>query len=998
MATFVPLATESPDDPEGQAPSKAPHQTHVAKALGWLTGTWTAACIVVAVVRGDWWQVLRCLPGCMFGMLLACMVSQAKVEPQQLPGWLRSAWPMFLCLLTLPLMEMPWQRLILEVAASLLSAAGIQAHESGRIDCGSWLQLCGLVSAWLGIFQFLLPTTWQSPLSLLPSILGLGLTCMSNPVWHPYSIVDFGGTVWGLVLPPYLLALPLSSLWPVLTVLEVSVYGVFCTLWCFVLHHGIGPKIEMISSWCNFLCHFSFYLFFATLPVGIFAVESNRSCAVAGPWCQYWPWTGLVLPFAMATSYLALEAGLLLWARGCQFMSRKQFLTRVLVTSVLLIAPFLLHVDVEEWQSEMEIPDLSPFTYVNINPQNLSQPLLVKSNQFHWLQMPQPLWPTKAETKASGTRSYFWLTFMFFKFVVATIFVVLVLRCNCRSRSPQSSSASSGCEEGKEEVGTLMVSETFEREETQAEGAQKSFLDEYGTIILPVVLGTHLVLCSTLSMSAAYRGQLTQSTGLNFEGGLDFEGYDVMLSAGLLWFVAQALAVRSTDLTAQYSVGDVVLSTVFLVPFLGDGFDSLKDAMIASIAMGSGHAWLISFGVAALLYLFCFHAVLLSNPSNWLELQRSYMPCFFLKPQKEAETKHETKRLKVLKLLFQQTTPSRQRALMIEDAPQAVLACLVSWADSLKPFTLVMNIAFPLVRLVSSWSFHDQIAWQVRGWILEEAEEARGAGRLQLCDEFVAALHRLQVAYPQEELWRSLQIINENACHRAKDGFISRWKQGQEDYISLDVFMFLQLLGEDLSDQLTQAELQFHVLHSQIFDPGARVLGDGLSKFVHLTTLDLNLGFNSIGIEGAKGLGEGLSKLGNLTILKLNLQLNRIGDAGAKGLGEGLSKLGNLTTLDLNLRGNRMWSKGAKGLGEGLSKLGNLTTLDLNLKDNSIGNEGAKGLCDGLSKLVNLTTLELNLLGNSIGILATNLLGIEVASEIKKRLQRTIRNVTVECD
>ena len=223
MATFVPLATESPDDPEGQAPSKAPHQTHVAKALGWLTGTWTAACIVVAVVRGDWWQVLRCLPGCMFGMLLACMVSQAKVEPQQLPGWLRSAWPMFLCLLTLPLMEMPWQRLILEVVASLLSAAGIQAHESGRIDCGSWLQLCGLVSAWLGIFQFLLPTTWQSPLSLLPSILGLGLTCMWNPVWHPYSIVDFEGTVWGLVLPPYLLALPLSSLWPVLTVLEFSV-------------------------------------------------------------------------------------------------------------------------------------------------------------------------------------------------------------------------------------------------------------------------------------------------------------------------------------------------------------------------------------------------------------------------------------------------------------------------------------------------------------------------------------------------------------------------------------------------------------------------------------------------------------------------------------------------------------------------------------------------------------------------------------------------------
>lgn len=833
---FVPLATEHPDDPEGGTPSEALLRSQVAKALGWLTGIWTAACTVVAVVRGDWWQVLRCLPGSMFGMSLACTVSQAKVEPQQLPAWLFSALCMFFGLLKLPLVEMPWQGLIFVAVVSLLIACGIQAHERGVMSC------CVYVLPILGLLFLII-------------IIEIGMISAFEPI------------------PEYM--------------------------------HDHGQAQASIARF---------------------------------DWCKYlWPWTSLLLLFAM-------EVGL--WC--CPVLSRKQLLSRILVSSILLVAPLLLHADIEGWQSKMEIPDVSPFTYINVNLQNFSQPLQIERKRLHWLQMPQPLWPREADlAKESGTRNHFWFTYMFFKFVFATTFVGLVLGCNCRSGSPQNSSLAG--EEGKETTRTLMVSETPGREETKAQGAQKSFVDEEGRVILPVVLGTHLVLCSTMSISAAFEGRLRPATGL------DFEGYDVMLSAGLLWLIAQALAVRSMDLTARYSVGDIVLSTLFLVPYLGDGCDSLKDVMLASNAMSSDLAWLKFLGGAALLYLFCFHARLLYNPSNWLELQRSYMSCFFLKPQKLAETKDAEEpqdnslrsccnnvwlqlsslRQKFYALLFQLTSPSRQRAMMIEDAPQGALACLVSLAaGGFQPFILVVNIALPLVRLTLSRSFHDQIAWQVTGWILEEAEEARGAGHLQICDELVAALHRLQVASSREELRRSLKDRNENVCRMAKDGFLSRWRQGQDDQTSLDVFIF-QLLGEELSDQFTRAELQFNVLqHSQIFAFGARALGDGLSKLVHLTTLKLNLEDGAIGCEGAKGLSDSLSKLGNLSTLDLNLGRNKISSEGATGLGDGLSKLGNLTTLDLNLESNGIGPRSARGLGDHLSKLGNLTSVKLNLKLN----------------------------------------------------------------
>ena len=96
-------------------------------------------------------------------------------------------------------------------------------------------------------------------------------------------------------------------------------------------------------------------------------------------------------------------------------------------------------------------------------------------------------------------------------------------------------------------------------------------------LIFPI----YLTLVVKISCTAAHFGQLTAKTGLAFEG------YDLCLTCGLLWLVVQALAMRASDFEAQYNATDVVLSMSFLLPFIGDGFDSLKDAMLGALALRS---------------------------------------------------------------------------------------------------------------------------------------------------------------------------------------------------------------------------------------------------------------------------------------------------------------------------------------------------------------------------------------------------------------------------
>ena len=640
----------------------------------------------------------------------------------------------------------------------------------------------------------------------------------------------------------------------------------------------------------------------------------------------------------------------------------------------------------------------------------------IQEKQLHWLHMPRPLWPSKDDLASASTttRSTFWLSYMGLKFMLASGMVLLILGLNCKwstGASPDPSmegqpltaetkleeealTAEVELEEGKEE----------EREETM------SFQDRHRLVMLSVIVPIHLTVVIKLSCAAASFGQLTPNTGLAYEG------YDLCLTSGLVWIVAQALAVRAADFAAHYSAADVASTMLIVVPFLGDGFDCLKDAMLGALALRSQRMWLRCLGLAALSYLVILHGFLVRSSSNRLELQKSYLPVLFLlkrtpaprDPAAADRTVRDTfcRTLldgvwrKLLVQLYKQSTPSRQSALILEDTPQGVLALLVSLADGFQTFTVVVNIGVPVLRITLAWWLHHRIAWEVADWLLQEALNAADAQQLAVCDEFVASLHRLQDTFPDYDLWEHLKGKNAG-CREAA----TRKVQQPQSHVGLRLFVLLQqVVTEDeeestaerwekvmglLNNSFTVEQIQeakgsirraaLHLEPSELVlncDPhsknslkwvAATTILEAIPKPEKVTRLNLYLHSNSLGPGDARAVGEAVAKFQQITHLELLLFVNNIGAEGARAVGDSLAKLEQITNLNLDLRYNNIGAYGAKAVADSLAKLEHITNLILELSGNNIGAYGAKAVADSLAKLEQITDLEIHLRGNNIG-------------------------------
>ena len=617
---------------------------------------------------------------------------------------------------------------------------------------------------------------------------------------------------------------------------------------------------------------------------------------------------------------------------------------------------------------------------------------------------------------------------MGFKFMLGSGMVLLILVLNCKCTS---SNQSTGASPNRSMEGQPLTAETKLEEESvtaeveleEGQGEERAetmgFQDPHRLLMLSVILPIHLTIVIKVSCMAAFFGQLTPNTGLAYEG------YDLCLTSGLLWIVAQALAVRAEDFAAQYSAADVALTMLMVVPFLGDGFDSLKDAMLGALALRSQRIWLQCLGLAALSYLVILHHFLAQSSSNRLELQKSYLPVLFLKrkpapsnPAAAAGTVQDTLLdgvwRKLLVELYKQSTPSRQWAMILEDAPQGALALLVSLADGFQTFTLVVNIGVPVLRITLAWWLHSRIAWEIADWLLQEALNAADAQQLTVCDDFVASLHRLQATFPDYDLWKHLKEKNAGCCEAATGKvqqiqshaglrlFVllqstNRWKnlaevwnqftaeQIQEAKVSIaraslnlepsELVLKYEELGlvvqttilEAISKPEKVTSLYLNLDKNNLGPGGARVVGEAVAKFQQITNLRLWLGDNNIGAEGAKAVGDSLGKLEHITNLELWLNGNNIGAEGAKAVGDSLGKLEHITHLKLWLDGNNIGAEGAKAVGDSLGKLEHITHLKLWLDGNNIGTECAKAVGDSLAKLEHITNLELWLNGNNIG-------------------------------
>ena len=1045
-----------------------------AKSLLALTLVWLTACFVtVVLLKLDWQILLKCLPGCLFGFSSVLVFSYEEKQCQdesELPGCAFSALPalpQFCWLLLLPLLEMPWQMFTLEVAGTALGLLGLHAwiHSDGQEDdrdnmhnrwrkAGIFLQLIGLLVTWLGALPCLVQITWQVALCSLPFVgrlLLLVFDACTEGVPRYWLLQEIA---MGALLLLYGMSLPMSGMWQWFLGLELGAYLLLCTSVC----QWIWPKLmddlalrtkllyrERVMAERPIAC----FLCLCALPFGAFALITKLSCSLTAPLCQsWWPWV-LFTPCALVTMYYGVEAVVLRHELKTA-PSRAALLTRLLVIGALGLAPVVLATDVEGWQRGVEAPDMNPTTYLNVSLpvslQNWSHVSMeIQKKQLHWLHMPRPLWPSKHDMASASTttRSTFWLSYMGLKFMLASgmVLLILVLDCKCTSSNQSTGASPNPSMEGQPLTAETKLEEeplTAEVELEEGQGEERAetmgFQDRHRLLMLFVILPIHLTIVIKVSCTAAFFGQLTPNTGLAYEG------YDLCLTSGLLWIVAQALALRAEDFAAHYSPADVALTMLIVVPFLGDGFDSLKDAMLGALALRSQRIWLQCLGLAALSYLVILHGFLAQSSSNRLELQKSYLPMLFLKrkpaPSDRAaaagtvqDTLLDGVWRKLLVQLYKQSTLSRQWAMILEDAPQGVLALLVSLADGFQTFTLVVNIAVPVLRITLAWWLHSGIAWEVADWLLQEALNAADAQQLTVCDDFVASLHRLQATFPDYDLWKHLKEKNAGCCEAATGKV-----QQIQSHVGLRLFVLLQqpiaedeestanrweklteLLNQCTAEQIQEAKaniarasvhlepselvlnftattileaiskpekvtsLYLNLEEKNLGPGGARVVGEAVAKFQQITNLKLSLSYNNIGTEGAKAVGDSLAKLEHITNLELRLNGNNIGAEGAKAVGDSLAKLEHITNLELWLNGNNIGAEGAKAVGDSLAKLEHITNLKLSLSYNNIGAEGAKAVGDSLAKLEHITNLELWLNGNNIGAEGAKAVGDSLA-------------------
>ena len=617
--------------------------------------------------------------------------------------------------------------------------------------------------------------------------------------------------------------------------------------------------------------------------------------------------------------------------------------------------PLFLQIDVAKLQSRVPTLDLMPTDYASFNVSLNKFDVHVRHSMPQFLQMPRPLWPDAEElVQSRPNRFSFWASYMFIKYLLALAMSVLVLsalRCPMEGTEPQ------------------------------------ALADSQRDLLTTLVVIAQLALFLKLSLTASWFGQLTAS-------GLDFEGYDTCLTAGLLWFVAQAFSVRMMNLKSSYDPMHVALSSLSLLPFLGDPFDSLKDTMLAAVALTSRVWWVKILGGGALLYLWALHlCLLLPYKANRLELQQSYLPILSLKAPGKA--KGHSKWVQILTVLYKQSTPARRWAMLLEDVPQGLLACALSVADGFEPYILMVNIALPAARLILAWAFHHRISWELKEWMLQEALDAVAEGKAQLSDEFTAALLRLQ-AQSEENLWEHVDekrwiwakeqvkpLIAEGKSDLLQKFTVLPWmllqlfnrRDEDADGLSWDLVTvrpsMLSIIVEDSNAMKGLVKLWNHqtfrieARDGGVGDAGWRALATGISQMQHLTQLELILESNKIGKECCHGLAEGISILRQITKLSLNLRSNEIGDL--ESLAGGISKLRQITYLYLDLGWNKIGDQECASLADKISNMELITDLKLVLSENKIGQVGCESLAEGISKLRQITKLSLNLEINEIG-------------------------------
>ena len=282
-------------------------------------------------------------------------------------------------------------------------------------------------------------------------------------------------------------------------------------------------------------------------------------------------------------------------------------------------------------------------------------------------------------------------------------------------------------------------------------------------------------MCTKLALTGA------QADTLSPRSGFDYEGWALIFYEGMGWMLAQAVVLvllRGADRfpTLAFATAAFFSST----PFVADPTDTAKDSIFAGLACRCDWPWK-GIGWLSLAWLWGLHFYMLWDTELVVGLERDYLSVLIIQPTPTstdlsseevaptsgtsaeaappASAPHEdpentplvpsseggggtttggaltaaaqSAHKEILTFLFKQSVPERQKAMMLEDGPQGVMAALYLVGTGKFDQTLVMvsNILVPAARILFAKVAHPRLLRHpiVVSWLAKEAISATQA-------------------------------------------------------------------------------------------------------------------------------------------------------------------------------------------------------------------------------------------------------------------------------
>lgn len=494
--------------------------------------------------------------------------------------------------------------------------------------------------------------------------------------------------------------------------------------------------------------------------------------------------------------------------------------------------------------------------------------------------------------------------------------------------------------------------------------------------------------------------------------GLDWEAY-----FGLFLLNCTSMLLQAVLAGRQLPPGKTLALTSFgeaclagLMPVLSDQYDTLKDLMFSFLCFQSKRFWSRCLGVASMFWLVLIHILFFMNDNWLLHLAESHIAMLMMPTEKPAGASSKEKRNKFLAFLYKQVTPTKQKLLIIENVPQAILALAFVLFEGQSFIVTFLNLVVPASQIVLAhflWRpLHLRVAPHFgkklrdavldRNWLRAQCiwQEADFEKDLKLFRRAVLELHpdnsgmkqMKQVNVPEQYAIAGLenrmrlveeQLIEVPQAAMSDDQlqhFLCLWKflslqVVDEDLVLADLTLnldLLQLLAEALQRQSSIRMLDLS--HNPIPPEGAKALENALQQTnlqrLYARRCQLGSGLQTASCQEIYLDGNGLSNEGVVALAKLhiksNIQVldlshNAIHANGAKALAEMMSK--NERLKKAIFRGCQLEDSGALEIAVGLE---NTACQEIDLDGNAITDEGAKAVASGLKMNTGLLKLILD--------------------------------------